>query len=117
MIIEPVMKIIEEGVDEIAQEILAVEKGIVGKHSRSGAAVGSLHIQVTGEYSRFIGANVGSSSEDGGLHALYLDEGNGSGRIYPKHSKALYLKDYGIYRGSVKTYKGIHWVKDVASRF
>lgn len=112
MIYELVVAEIEKGVDEIANEILAQEKAIVGKHSRSGAAVGSLHIESTGEFSRFIGATGG----EGGLHAYFLDEGNGGKMIYPKRKKALKYSDGSLHPRS-RPYKGIHWVKTVASHF
>ena len=92
-------------VDEVAQEI-------VGGHSRSGLAVGAIHIENTGEFSRFVGGNRG----EGTLHLYYLNEGNGHGRIYPVSAKALYLKDYGIWRGSVNTYEGIDFVGQIAAR-
>lgn len=112
MIIEIVKAEVLKAVDEIAEEILADEKGIVGGHSRSGAAVGSLHIEVTGEFSRFIGATGG----EGALHAFYLDEGNGGKMIYPKRGKALKYSDGSLHPRS-RPYKGIHWVRTVASHF
>lgn len=116
MILELVKAEVLKAVDEIAEEILADEKGIVGGHSRSGAAVGSLHIESTGEFSRFIGANVGSNPTDGGLHAYFLDEGNGGKMIYPKRGKALKYSD-GTFHPRSRPYKGIHWVRTVASHF
>ncbi len=112
MIIELVKAEVLKAVDEIAEEILADEKAIVGKHSRSGAAVGSLHIETTGEFSRFIGATGG----EGALHAFYLDEGNGGKMIYPKRGKALKYSDGSLHPRS-RPYKGIHWVRTVASHF
>ena len=112
MILEIVKAEVLKSVDEIANEILADEKSIVGKHSRSGAAVGSLHIESTGEFSRFIGATGG----EGGLHAYFLDEGNGGKMIYPKRKKALRYSDGSLHPRS-RPYKGIHWVRTVASHF
>ena len=127
MIIELVKAEAIKGLDEYADRILADEKALVGAHSRTGAAVGSLHIQKIGEFSRFIGANVGHGSQDGGLHALWLDEGNGKGRITAKHRRktggqgALGSYPGGIpgygWKQSVRPYKGIHWVRTVASRY
>lgn len=114
MILELVKAEVLKSVDEIANEILADEQGIVGAHSRSGAAVGSLHIESTGEFSRFIGAKVGKSG--GGLHAYYLDEGNGGKMIYPKRGKSLKYSDGSLHPRS-RPYKGIHWVRTVASHF
>ncbi len=112
MIIELVKAAIIEGIDEYAQQILGDEQSIVGKHSRSGAAVGSLHIESTGEFSRFIGATGG----EGGLHAFFLDEGNGGKIIKPKRGKALRYSD-GTFHPRSRPYKGIHWVQTVASRY
>lgn len=86
-------------------------KGVVGGHTRSGAALGAIHIEM-GSQSAFIGGTGG----EGTMHLKYLNDGNGSGRIYPKRAKALYLKDYGIYRASVRTYAGIHFVEEIAAR-
>lgn len=99
-------------VDEVAQEIEGEMKGIVGGHSRSGMAVGAIHIENTGEFSRFVGGTGG----EGTMHLYYLNEGNGGGRIYPRTAKALWLSDYGIWRGSVRTYEGIHFVEKIAAR-
>ena len=85
MIIELVKAEAIKGLDEYARKILADEKAIVGAHSRSGAALGSLHIEKTGEFSRFIGATGGK----GGLHAFYLDEGNGGKVIKPKRGESV----------------------------
>lgn len=101
-----------EKLDEVAQEIEGEMKGIVGGHSRSGMAVGAIHIEETGEFSRFVGGKGG----EGTLHLYYLNEGNGGGRIYPRTAKALWLSDYGIWRGSVRTYEGIHFVEKIAAR-
>ena len=99
-------------IEELADTIEGEMKGIVGGHSRSGLAVGAIHIESTGEFSKFVGGTGG----EGTMHLYYLNEGNGGGRIYPRHSKALYLKDYGIWRGSVRTYEGIHFVEAIAAR-
>lgn len=112
MIIELVKALIIEGIDEYANQILGDEKAIVGAHSRSGAAVGSLHIESTGEFSRFIGATGG----EGGLHAYFLDEGNGGKIIKPKRGRALKYSD-GTFHPQSRPYKGIHWVQTVASRY
>lgn len=98
-----------EELDNIAESIYGEMKGVVGGHTRSGQAYSAIHKEVTGEWSRFVG---GSHS-----HLYWLNEGNGTGRIYPKNAKALYLKDYGISRASVKTYEGIHFVEEIASHY
>ena len=101
-----------EKLDEVAQEIEGEMKGIVGGHSRSGLAVGAIHIENTGEFSRFVGGTGG----EGTMHLYYLNEGNGGGRIYPRTARALWLSDYGIWRGSVSTYEGIDFVGKIAAR-
>lgn len=98
-------------VTDLSNVINGELKGIVGGHTRSGLALGAIHIEGGG-----LSAFVGGTGGEGTLHLYYLDEGNGPGRIYPKHAKALYLKDYGIWRGSVSSYAGIHFVAEVANR-
>lgn len=102
----------ERELHELADTIEGEMKAIVGGHSRSGKALGAIHTEM-GNMSAFVG---GTGGGEGVLHLYYLDEGNGSGRIYPKRHKALYLKDYGIWRCSVSTYAGIHFVHEIASR-
>ena len=111
-LVRVLMDACRDKVDEVAQEIESEMKGIVGGHSRSGLAVGAIHIENTGEFSRFVGGKGG----EGTMHLYYLNEGNGGGRIYPKTAKALWLSDYGIWRGSVRTYEGIHFVEKIAAR-
>lgn len=112
MIIELVLQEIEKQMDDLSKQILADERRIVGAHSRSGAAVASLHIEKTGQFSYFIGANGG----EGGLHAYFLDEGNGGKVIRPKKGKALKYSD-GTFHPQSSPYKGIHWAQKVASRY
>lgn len=111
-LVRVLMDACRDKVDEVAQEIEGEMKGIVGGHSRSGMAVGAIHIEETGEFSRFVGGTGG----EGTMHLYYLNEGNGGGRIYPRTAKALWLSDYGIWRGSVRTYEGIHFVEKIAAR-
>ena len=111
-LVRVLMEACRDKVDEVAQEIEGEMKGIVGGHSRSGMAVGAIHIEDTGEFSRFVGGKGG----EGTMHLYYLNEGNGGGRIYPRTAKALWLSDYGIWRGSVRTYEGIHFVEKIAAR-
>lgn len=99
-------------IEEVANTIEGEMKGIVGGHTRSGLALGAIHIESTGEFSKFVGGTGGV----GTMHLYYLNDGNGSGRIYPKRKKALWVKDYGVYAKSVKTYKGIHFVEEIAAR-
>lgn len=99
-------------INEVADVIEGEMKAVVGAHTRSGAALGAIHIENTGEFSRFVGGTGG----EGTLHLFFLNDGNGGHRIYPTHARALYLKDYGIWRKSVNPYPGIHFVEAIAAR-
>lgn len=101
----------QRGLQELANTINGEMKGIVGGHTRSGLALGAIHIEM-GATSAFVGGTGG----EGTKHLGWLNDGNGGGRIYPKRAKALYLKDYGIWRPSVSTYAGIHFVEQIAAR-
>ena len=112
MSVEVLVKgVIEMQMTNLVDRVLADFKAEVGKHNRSGEAQGSLAIlSRTPSYALIGGYN---------KHLYYLDEGNGGKgrRIYPTNSKALYLKDYGIYRGSVSGYEGFHIARKVASKY
>ena len=99
------------GVQELANTIYGEMTGIVSGHTRSGMALGAIHIENGGHH-----AFVGGTGGEGTLHLKYLNDGNGGSRIYPRRAKALYLKDYGIWRHSVSPYAGIHFVEAIASR-
>ena len=101
----------EEKLDEVAKTIEGEMKGIVGGHKRSGLAVGAIHIEETGEFSRFVGGTGGPGTQ----HLYWLNNGNGPGRIYP-HGQALWVRPYGILRASVNSYEGIHFVEEIAAR-
>ena len=109
--VETLKRACKKQLEETAHTIEGEMKGIVGGHTRSGAALGAIHIEM-----RDNSAFVGGTGGEGTKHLFWLDEGNGHGRIYPKRSGKLYLKDYGIWRASVKTYAGIHFVHQIASR-
>lgn len=102
----------QDKLDEVAETIESEMKGIVGGHKRSGYAYGAIHIETTGEFSRFVGGTGGA----GTMHLYYLNEGNGPGRIYPTNGKALWVRPYGIWRASVNSYEGIHFVEAIAAR-
>lgn len=114
-LVEYVNKIALEHIDKVAEMIEDDMKAVVSQHSRSGQALGAIHIEKPAEFIRYIGAR----GNEGAKHLYYLDQGNaGSGkRIYPKDSKALYLKDYGIYRGAVNAYSGIYFLKEIADKY
>ena len=113
--VETLRNACRETLDEVADTIEGEMKGIVGGHTRSGAALAAIHIEVESEFSRFVGGTGG----EGTLHLLFLNDGNGSGRIYAS-GKALGKYPGGIpgigWRKSVKPYKGIHFVEEIASR-
>lgn len=102
-------------INEVAATIEGEMKGVVGGHTRSGAALAAIHIESTGEFSKFVGGTGGV----GTLHLYWLDEGNGHGRITAK-GRALGKYPGGIpgigWRHSVKTYAGIHFVHAIAAR-
>lgn len=98
-------------INEVASTIEGEMKGIVGGHSRSGKALGAIHIESTGEFSKFVGGTGG----EGTLHLFFLDEGNGGKMIYPKRARALHYSD-GSYHGSSRPYAGIHFVAEIAAR-
>jgi len=116
-LLEVVNKVCRETLDEVALKVEADMKAVVGAHSRSGAALQAIHIEAPDDYTRLIGGFGG----EGTKHLVWLDQGNKSngsdGRIHPTGAKALYLKDYDIYRKSVKTYKGIHFLKTIADKY
>ena len=106
---EACAKKIQEVAETIEGELKSAVSG--GRYS-TGLAASAVHIENTGEFSRFVGGKGG----EGTMHLYYLNEGNGGGRIYPRTAKALWLSDYGIWRGSVRTYEGIHFVEKIAAR-
>lgn len=112
MSVEQLVKgVIEMQMTDLADRVLSDFKAEVGKHNRTGEAQGSISIlSRTPSYILIGGYND---------HLYWLDEGNGrSGhRIYPKRAKALYLKDYGIYRGAVNSYRGFHIARKVADKY
>ena len=81
------------------------------RKARTGEAQGSISImERSPEFARIGGRN---------LHLYYLDEGNGGKgrRIYPTRGRALYVKDYGVWAGSVSGYDGFHIARKVASKY
>ena len=99
----------EKELDNVANSIYGEMKAAAmgTKGYGTGEAAGAVHIEVTGARSRFIG---GSHP-----HLYWLNEGNGSGRIYPKNSMALNTR-FGP-KASVSTYAGIHFVEEIASHY
>lgn len=108
---------IDQELSKTANEIYQSMVFAVYPHSKSGAALGALHVERLSDVSYFIGANVGSGPNDGGLHVLWLNDGNGGlgKRLYPTRKKALNTP-YGP-KASVSAHGGIHFVEKIASRY
>lgn len=108
---EACAKKIQEVAETIEGELKAAVSG--GRYS-TGLAASAVHIENTGEFSRFVGGTGG----EGTKHMYWLNEGNGGGRIYPSRSKALHLQSPGlnIWRPSVSSYEGKHYVEKIAAR-
>ena len=98
-------------IDETANTINGEMRAFVGGHTRSGLALGAIHIERTGEFSRFVGGTGGV----GTLHLYFLNDGNGHKIIKPKKKRALKFSD-GSLHGSARPYKGYHFVEMIASR-
>ena len=98
-------------IEEVANTIDGEMKAIVGGHSRSGKALGAIHIENTGEFSRFVGGTGG----EGTLHLFFLNDGTGGHMIYPVKAKALKYSDGSLHPRS-RPYAGIHFVEAIASR-
>lgn len=96
---------------DLIDRVYADFKAEVGKHNRSGQAQASISIMSRTPSYALIGGN--------DLHLYYLDKGNGGkGRtIYPKRARGLYLKDYGVWTGSVSGYDGFHVARKVANKY
>lgn len=107
-LVEIVETVINKSMDELASEIEGEMKAIVGNHSRSGVALGSIHIENGGHTRRIGGSN---------LHLFFLDQGNNQtvNVIYPVSAKALRFTD-GTFHKKANTYNGIHFVREVANR-
>lgn len=99
----------KEELTKITNSVYGEMVGIVsGRPYATGEAAGAIGIEM-GAMSSFVGGTH--------PHLYWLNCGNGSGRIYPKNGKALYLQDFGIWRSSVRTYPGIDFVTTIASHY
>lgn len=113
-----VIGIIQRDFLRIAESVESDLKAAVAPHSRSGMALGAIHIKQRGVDRIFVGGTDGTGEGITGTdHLAMLNDGNGNKRIYPKKAKGLYLKDYDIWRGAVDPYKGIHFVEKVANKY
>lgn len=109
---------IEMQMTDLANRVESEFKAIVGKYnkySRTGEAVGSIHIlEQRPDYILVGGQN---------LHLYWLDEGNGrSGSVLKSNSgKSLGVYPSGIpgigWRKSVKAHKPYHVAKQTADKF
>lgn len=100
--------------DAIKKELDRVSMQIEGElkaecPSRTGEARGSIHIEETGQFERFVGGT--------NLHLYFADEGNNQSTrtIYPVRAKALRFAD-GSFHAKASTYEGKHFVRAVADR-
>lgn len=102
---------------EIATHIESDLKAAVAPHSKSGLAIGAIHIEQRSDTSFFIGGTDGTGKGITGTdHLAMLNDGNGSKIIYPVRKKALKYTD-GSLHGSSRPYAGIHFVEKVASKY
>lgn len=110
-LVEAVEVATQRELERVVNGIYGDMKGIVGGHSRSGAAVGAIHIE-GGGMSYFIGGTGGV----GTLHLYFLNEGNGGKVIVPVRAKALRFTD-GSFHASARPYDGIHFVESIAASY
>lgn len=106
-----VVEATEAEVNRVVNGIYGDMKGVVSGHSRTGRALGAIHIEGGGT-SYFIGGTGGI----GTLHLYYLNEGNGGKMIYPKRAKALRYSDGTLHPRS-RPYAGIHFVESIAAKY
>lgn len=110
----------KEKVTELSNTIQGEMKAIVSGHTRTGMALGAIHIEPHGA----LGAFVGGTGGEGTLHLFFLDEGNGNKIIRPKrarspinpnHAAMLRFRD-GSFHTHASPYSGIHFVSEIAAR-
>ena len=119
-----VVNAVEKEVNRVVNGIYGDMKGVVSGHSRTGRALGAIHIEGGGT-SYFIGGTGGI----GTLHLYYLNEGNGgkgtiitSTRSHDRRGRRpgkLYVMN-GMYTGFkpyVHGYGGIHFVESIAAKY
>ena len=128
-IVETVRRACLRELEEVATTIEGEMKGIVGSHSRSGLAVGAIHIEGMSESSKFVGGTNGTGKGVTGTdHLALLNEGNGGRGTIIRSSREvdrrgarpgkLYLANGRppMYATQVHGYKGIHFVEEIAGR-
>lgn len=118
MSVEQIVKgIVETQMLNLAERIEGDLKAEVAPHSKSGLAVGAIHIEKRSTDNIFIGGTDGTGTGKTGTdHLAMLNDGNGTKIIYPVRAKALRYTD-GSLHGRSTPYKGIHFVEKVASRY
>ena len=118
MSVEAIVRgIIEIQMTDLAECIEADLKAEVAPHSKSGLAVGAIHIKKRSEDNYFIGGTDGTGEGTTGTdHLAMLNDGNGTKIIYPVRKKALKYTD-GSLHGRSTPYKGIHFVEKVANKY
>ena len=119
-LVEAVKVACEQEMQRVVNGIYGDMKGVVGGHTRSGEALGSIHIEGGGSH-YFVGGN--------SLHLYYLNEGNGgkgavikSTRKYDRKGRKpgkLYLANGrpSMYATQVHGYTGIHFVEEIAAKW
>lgn len=112
-----VIGIIQRDFMRLAEDVQADLIRAVSPHSKSGLAVGAIHIEQKGFDSIFVGGTDGTGTGKTGTdHLAMLNDGNGSKIIYPVRAKALQFTD-GSFHGRSTPYKGIHFVEKVAAKY
>lgn len=116
-IVELARSYIDGELSKVADEIYTDMYAAISGHRQSGAAIQALKVQRLSDVSYFIGADVGSDPNDGGLHIKWLNDGNNShgARLYPTRSKALNTP-WG-YKRSVRSHGGEHFIEKIASKY
>lgn len=112
VLVETLNSTCEKTVDEVARLIDGEMKGVVGGHTRSGKALGAIHIERMGPIRAFVGGTGG----EGTLHLYFLDQGNGGNTIYPKNKRMLKFSD-GSLHPKASPYAGINFVHEIASHY
>ena len=118
MSVEVIVKgIIEMQMTDLAERVEADLKAAVAPHSKSGLAVGTIHIEKRSIDNIFVGGTDGTGTGKTGTdHLAMLNDGNGTKIIYPVKAKALQYTD-GSFHGRSTPYKGIHFVEKVAAKY
>lgn len=112
-----VIGIIQRDFMRIAEQVEGDLKSAVSPHSKSGLAVGAIHIEQRSADNIFVGGTDGTGKGITGTdHLAMLNDGNGTEIIKPKRAKALRYTD-GSYHGRSTPYKGFHFVEKVADKY